>query len=197
MMDNGNGFRNDAGAPGRSPVFPPGAALGMTWDVDLAKKHGDFLGKLFRYRGANVLLGPGLTMMRTFYGGRNWEYISGEEPVLGGVLGAAYSQGVHENNVLTQAKHFVNNHQELDRYSATAKMDVATEMELHLRPFEYYLKYTGGTGSVMCGYNRVQLIGEQGEGRLQPGAADGGAGGARYYFGRYRAHSCGDDQQIA
>ena len=50
MMDNGNGFRNDIkGAEGRSPVFPPGAALGMTWDVDLAKVHGDRLGKLFRY----------------------------------------------------------------------------------------------------------------------------------------------------
>ena len=51
MMDNGNGFRNDhysSEAPGTripSPIFPPGAALGMTWDVNLARAHGDLLGR--------------------------------------------------------------------------------------------------------------------------------------------------------
>eukprot|EP00927_Polykrikos_kofoidii_P036420 TRINITY_DN3074_c2_g2_i1.p1 TRINITY_DN3074_c2_g2~~TRINITY_DN3074_c2_g2_i1.p1 ORF type:complete len:852 (-),score=37.94 TRINITY_DN3074_c2_g2_i1:1230-3785(-) len=156
MMDNGNGFRNDAGAPGTSTVFPPGAALGNTWDADGVREHGALLGRLFKHRGANMVLGPGLTMMRTPFGARNWEYISGEEPVIGSVLGAAYAQGVHSEHVLTQAKHWANNHQELQRTTVTASMDTKTQMELHLKPFtEGYLKYGAGS-SVMCGYNKVR-----------------------------------------
>ena len=77
--------------------------------------------------------------MRTPFGARNWEYVSGEEPVLGGLMGAAYAQGVHAQNVVTQAKHFADNHQELDRMGATVKVDVATQMEVVPKCYRLFL----------------------------------------------------------
>ena len=41
---------------GKSPTFPPAAALGLTWDVEGARDLGAIIGKLFRFKGANVLV---------------------------------------------------------------------------------------------------------------------------------------------
>jgi len=50
----------------------------------------------FRNKGANVLLGPGLNVHRTPYGGRNFEYLPGESPCLGSRLARSYVQGVQQ-----------------------------------------------------------------------------------------------------
>ena len=37
-------------------------------------------------KGTNILEGPGVNVMCVPYNGRTFEYISGEDPVLGGML---------------------------------------------------------------------------------------------------------------
>ena len=39
--------------------------------------------KEFKGKGANMILGPGLNLLRTPLNGRTFEYISGEDPILG------------------------------------------------------------------------------------------------------------------
>jgi hypothetical protein len=42
-------------------------------------------------------------------GVRNWEYISGEDPYLGYLMGAHAVSGMQSQNVMANVKHFVGN----------------------------------------------------------------------------------------
>jgi beta-glucosidase len=44
------------------------------------------MGKEYDLKGASVQLGPGVNVMRLGNDGREFEYISGEDPYLGGEL---------------------------------------------------------------------------------------------------------------
>ena len=44
------------------------------------------MGAEFAAKGANCQLGPGLNVARVPQGGRNFEYMSGEDPLLGAEL---------------------------------------------------------------------------------------------------------------
>jgi len=44
------------------------------------------MGKEFKAKGASVALGPALNVARIPTNGRNFEYISGEDPLLGAEL---------------------------------------------------------------------------------------------------------------
>ena len=52
-------------------------------------------------------LGPGLCVARVPTGGRNFEYLSGEDPVLGATLVGPLIKGIQSQNVLANAKHWV------------------------------------------------------------------------------------------
>ena len=67
------------------------------------------MGAEFRAKGANVQLGPGLCLARVPTNGRNFEYLSGEDPFLGFTLAAAAVRGIQGQGVLANAKHWVNN----------------------------------------------------------------------------------------
>ena len=54
-------------------------------------------------------------MHRVPRNGRNGEYLSGEEPLLGAVLGAAVVRGTQAEGVAATVKHFVLNSQETSR----------------------------------------------------------------------------------
>ena len=54
-------------------------------------------------------LGPGLCVARIPRNGRNFEYISGEEPYLGYVLAKAAITGIQSQGVIANAKHFAMN----------------------------------------------------------------------------------------
>src|SRR3954466_13274110 len=80
-----------AGQP--STCFPPAVASGSTWDPDLLRRMGEALAEECRAMGVHVLLGPGINLKRTPLGGRNFEYF-GEDPLVAGVLAAAWVQGL-------------------------------------------------------------------------------------------------------
>lgn len=82
-------------------------ALGATWDGALVGRVGAAIGSEFKLKGANVVLGPGVAVHRVPRGGRNVELMAGEEPLLGGRLGAAYVSGVQSEGVAAMVKHFV------------------------------------------------------------------------------------------
>jgi len=51
------------------------AAIGATWDPDLAHTWGAAMGLEFYKKGANVQLGPGVCLTRVPLNGRNFEYV--------------------------------------------------------------------------------------------------------------------------
>jgi beta-glucosidase len=86
--------------------------------------------------------------------GRNYEYMSGEDPFLGSVMVPAAITGIQSQGVIANAKHFINNNQETDRHGVNAVVDERTMMEIYAPPFESAV-VEGGVGSIMCSYNRI------------------------------------------
>jgi len=154
MEDATQGFRTmHRHNVGQSTAFPCGLALAATWDRDAMTQWARAIGTEFRAKGANVILGPGVNVHRVATGGRNAEYISGEDPELGSVLAPLYVQGVQGVGVAAVVKHFVLNEQETLRDSLDVHVDEQTLWEHVYPPFEAAVR--AGVASVMCSYNYV------------------------------------------
>lgn len=156
MNDGPQGFRAP-GNPGTSTCFPSGMTIGATWDPELARLWGEAMGEEFAAKGSNVQLGPGLNVARVPRNGRNFEYISGEDPHLGAVMAPPVIQGIQSKGVVANAKHWVNNNQETHRGTLGPPVDEVvderTQWEIYYPPFEAAVK--ADVGSFMCGYNKV------------------------------------------
>ena len=88
LNDGPQGFRvgSRPGVQGTSTQWPSGLTAGATWDRDALREWGTGMGLEFRQKGANVQLGPGVCLARIPNCGRNFEYLSGEDPFLGNQL---------------------------------------------------------------------------------------------------------------
>lgn len=152
MQDAGNGFRtNREELVGTVTVWPSGLSLGATWDRRIVWDTAVALGEEFRGKGANVILGPSVNVHRYAKGGRNFEYMSGDDPVLGAKLTAEWVTGVQSQNVMACAKHLAGNQEETERDSYDSQVDDKTAWELYFPP--YQAAVDAGVGSFMCSYN--------------------------------------------
>ena len=132
MNDGPQGFR-DSVFPGTSTQFPSGLALAASWSVSSVEAWGAAMGAEFRAKGANVQLGPGVCLARVPTNGRNFEYLSGEDPFLGFTLAAAAVRGIQGQGVVANAKHWVNNNQETNRMTVNEIVDERTRFEVSWR----------------------------------------------------------------
>merc|ERR1740116_260695 len=98
------------------------------------------------------MLGPAVNVHRISNGGRNWEYMSGEDPVLGSKMVGPFIRGVQGQGVMTAIKHFAFNEQE-DIQHANVKVDARTAWELYYPPFQAAIN--AGAGAVMCSRTMV------------------------------------------
>ena len=114
MNDGPQGFRDNKHI-GSTTSWPCSLAIGATFDPAAARAWGAGMGDEFWRKGANVQLGPGMCVARVPRNGRNFEYISGEDPFLGYTLVQDAVTGIQEKGVIANAKHYVNNNQETDR----------------------------------------------------------------------------------
>jgi len=116
------------------------------------------IGEEFRTKGANAVLGPGVDLVRSPYGGRSPETLVGEEPFLGAPLVAAYVSGLRSVGVGTVMKHFSANNQETGRWAGlpraiNTQAGRRTMHEAHYVPVSAGI--SAGAASVMCAYNLV------------------------------------------
>jgi len=153
------GFRMDDGPHGirhdKATAFPVGIAMAATWDPELAERLGVALGEEFRGRGRNQALGPCLDITRDPRNGRSPES-GGEEPYLGGKIGAALVRGIQSTQAIATAKHFAATNHQHDRRSESANrwIDARTWRELYGLPFRMAVQQ-GGAWSVMNAYNWI------------------------------------------
>ncbi|KAL3892687.1 MAG: hypothetical protein SGPRY_014887, partial [Prymnesium sp.] len=112
----------------------------------------------------NVQLGPGVCLARVPLNGRNFEYISGEDPFLGATLVGPAVKGIQSQGVIANAKHWVDNNQETHRGWVSAQVDERTQFEMYYPPFEAAIKAGAHlsllpcalrVGSIMCSYNKI------------------------------------------
>jgi beta-glucosidase len=134
-------------------AMPCALALAATWDIALARAYGEVVGNEAKVLGNSLLEGPDMNLARIPQGGRTFENL-GEDPFLAGKMAAADIQGIQSQGEIGEAKHFLNNEQEANRNSMNAIVDVRSERELYLAPFEASVK-EGCVGAIMCGYPQV------------------------------------------
>jgi beta-glucosidase len=151
LNDGPQGFR---GISGTSTAWPSALGLSATWSVATAKQWGAGMGDEFFRKGANVQLGPGMCVARVPRNGRNFEYLSGEDPALGAAMVPPVVQGIQGQHVIANAKHYVNNNQETKRNSVSENVDERTQFEIYYPPFE--AAAAAGVGSIMCSYNKIR-----------------------------------------
>ena len=158
LQDGPQGYRDGkygryGGAAGTATQWPSGMTVAATFDPALARAWGAAMGAEFRAKGANVQLGPGMNVARVPRGGRNFEYMSGEDPALGAAMVGPTVRGIQSAGVVATAKHYLLNNQEDHRGNMSSNADLRTLMQIYHPPFQAAVD--AGVGAVMCGYNRV------------------------------------------
>ncbi|GAA3979584.1 glycoside hydrolase family 3 C-terminal domain-containing protein [Mucilaginibacter dorajii] len=134
--------------------FPPGTALAATWNPELASKQGLVLGEEARFRKKDVLLGPGINIIRSPLGGRNFEYMS-EDPFLISRMAVAYIKALQSKDVAVSVKHWVANNQETHRDSVDVQVSERAFREIYLPGFKAAVT-EGGAYTVMAAYNKFR-----------------------------------------
>ncbi|HLI69747.1 MAG TPA: glycoside hydrolase family 3 C-terminal domain-containing protein [Ktedonobacteraceae bacterium] len=137
-------------------AFPAPIAGAASWDTSLMNQYGQALGSEEAGKGANVVLGPTINILRNPEWGRSFESL-GEDPYLTGQLAASEIQGIQSQGVIATVKHFAAYNQEDNRGGVDAEVDERTLHEIYLPAFQAAVQQ-GGAGAVMCSYNMVDTI---------------------------------------
>jgi beta-glucosidase len=144
-----SGWTNDS-----ATCFPPGTALAASWNPKLAYERGIVLGEEARYRKKDVLLGPGVNIIRSPLCGRNFEYLS-EDPVLISRMAVPYIKALQSKDVAASVKHWLANNQEENRGTVNVLMSERALQEIYLPGFKSAI-VEGGTLTVMAAYNKFR-----------------------------------------
>ncbi len=163
LSDGPHGVREDVGPDNWQPAghtddfaswMPALIGLSSTFNPDLAHAYGDVIGEEALKRGKQIMLGPGVNIMRTPLNGRNFEYW-GEDPFLTSRMAVAYIRGVQSHEVASCVKHFAANNQEWERNSINVEMDERTLREIYLPAFKAAVQ-EAGVLAVMGAYNKFR-----------------------------------------
>ena len=143
------GWTNDSAS-----YFPTGTAFAAAWTPELAYRRGEVLGEEARWRKKDVLLGPGVNIIRSPLCGRNFEYMS-EDPYMNSVLAVAYIKGLQSRDVACSVKHFAVNNQETNRTTVDVECSERALREIYLPAFKAAVQ-EGGALTVMAAYNKFR-----------------------------------------
>ncbi len=161
MSDGPNGLRKQEGQTDMlgmnqskpATCFPTASIAACSFDPDLMERYGYEIAREAKMEGVGMILGPGITIKRNPLCGRNFEYLS-EEPLVSGLLGAAYVRGVQSTGIGACLKHFACNNQEYYRMTSDSLVDQRTLREIYLLPFEIAIKESSPR-AVMAAYNKI------------------------------------------
>ena len=153
LSDGPNGVRGPTFDERESALCTPcGPALAASWDTDLVRAVGGLIGHEARRKDVQMVLGPVVNLPRSPLGGRTFEGL-GEDPLLAGVLAAAWIAGVQAAGVAACPKHFVCNDSETARTRLDCVVSERALRELYLVPFEHAVR--AGAWALMAAYNAV------------------------------------------
>lgn len=158
MQDGPQGFRitKKTGEEGTSTAWPSSLNIAATFNPQLASRWATAMAAEFVSKGANMQLAPGLGIARVPTAGRNFEYLCGEDPVLGSLLAYEVVRGIQSQGIIANAKHFINNEIETNRMEVSATVSEKVRFQLYYPPFQAAID--AGVLSVMCSYNRINGV---------------------------------------
>lgn len=152
--EHGRDWALDGAGNDSATYLPTGIALAATWNPQLGYSFGEVLGSEAKYRGKDIILGPGVNIIRTPLNGRNFEYLS-EDPCLTAAMAVGYIKGVQDQGVAACVKHFAANNQEIARSHINVEMSERALREIYLPAFKAAVE-EGKVLSVMGAYNKFR-----------------------------------------
>lgn len=135
-------------------ALPTGVCLAATWNPKLGYDFGSVLGSEANYRGKDVILGPGINIMRTPLNGRNFEYQS-EDPFLISKMVVGYIKGVQDQGVSACVKHYALNNIEKNRNYVNVILSERALREIYLPGFKAAVQQ-GDVNTLMGSYNKIR-----------------------------------------
>lgn len=161
MSDGPHGVRHEHGrgwyalenADDKATYLPVGICLASTWNKNLGYEYGVVLGNEAKERGKNIILGPGVNIIRSPLNGRNFEYLS-EDPFHAAVMAVGYIKGVQEQGVASCVKHYAANNQETDRHNIDVIISKRALHEIYFPAFKAAVQ-EANVWSVMGAYNKI------------------------------------------
>ena len=153
-LEHGRGWSDLKNVNDSGTYLPVGVALASTWNPSLGFAFGNVLGSEAKYRGKNVILGPGINIMRSPLNGRNFEYQS-EDPFLVSKMVVGYIKGVQSNGISACVKHFAANNEEVDRFTVNVELSERALREIYLPGFKAAVM-EGNVNTIMGAYNKFR-----------------------------------------
>ena len=132
-------------------AFPALTCLAATWNPQMARLYGESLGEEALYRDKDMILGPGVNILRTPLNGRNFEYM-GEDPFLASRMVAPYVQGLQSKGISSCVKHYALNNDETYRHQVNVKVSDRALHEIYLPAFKAAVQ-EGKAWAIMGAYN--------------------------------------------
>jgi beta-glucosidase len=162
MSDGPNGVRHEHNRDWsrnekinyKATYLPTGITLAATWNADLGYKFGEVLGSEAKQRGKDIILGPGINIIRSPLNGRNFEYMT-EDPYLNSVMAVGYIKGVQDQGISSCVKHYAANNQETKRDTVNVIMSERAFREIYLPGFKAAIQ-DGGAYTIMGAYNKFR-----------------------------------------
>ncbi|RYG64437.1 glycosyl hydrolase, partial [bacterium] len=140
---------------GPGTAFGSGLIIAQTWNPALQNAVGEVLGKETN-SDADMLLGPGINIIRDLVTGRSFEYFS-EDPYLNGRSTVKIVQGIQSQGVAACMKHFVANNTEKNREGSFSNLDERTLREIYLPGYEMAIKESN-VMACMSGANYINGV---------------------------------------
>jgi beta-glucosidase len=152
--EHGRDWNLDNNLMDSGTYLPTGVCLAATWNPALGYEYGSVLGQEAKFRGKNIILGPGINIIRTALNGRNFEYES-EDPYLISKMVVGYIKGVQAQGVSACVKHYLANNQELWRHTVDVQMSERALREIYLPGFKAAVQ-DGNVNTLMSSYNKFR-----------------------------------------
>ena len=149
---------NDSDGPSKFKImwWCGGPIVAATFNERLAKEQGDCVGMEAHIESTYGWAGPGVNIHRSPFGGRNFEYYSGD-PFLTGRIAGRVIEGATDKGIYCFFKHFAVNDQEKHREGVAAFLTEQALREIYLKPFQMCIQEGKSTG-IMSSYNRLGLM---------------------------------------
>lgn len=143
-------------------VFANAPLVAASFNNELYKAVGEFVGEESLFVGIPILWGPGMNTHRQAYNGRNGEYYS-EDPVLTGNAGMEFAIGALEYGLIAAPKHYAFNDQESERGGVSPYMTEQRAREIELRAYQIAFEatkydtddYDAGMRGLMTSFSKI------------------------------------------
>ncbi|HAM98842.1 MAG TPA: glycosyl hydrolase [Marinilabiliales bacterium] len=152
-FEHGRDWARDMDVDDSVTYLPTGICLASTWNTELGYQYGAVLGSEAKHRGKDVILGPGVNIIRSPLCGRNFEYLS-EDPFLTSRMAVGYIKGVQDQGIAACVKHFAANNQEENRSGINVVVSEQALREIYFPAFEASVR-EANVLTVMGAYNKI------------------------------------------